>query len=434
MTRRAMASASDRWRHVAVALCMLAGSALVAQDAVRPTAIRVHRALTVSGAPIEDATIVIEDGKITAIGKSADVTVPEDAEVLEADVATPGFIHPFSTAFVAQQNYDVNGKNSNGDRFVADDLRPNWDGVKALARAGFTRLNVVTSDGGIAPTSVLIKTIAKQDRPIRPEMIIVQRRSALIAGFEPRTSTKAFWKDLLPKAKKAKEGRAAAPKGEAEKPASSATESKPGAESKPGDASRPASRPAAAPPDAKLVPLVDYLDGKLPAILSLQGAGAVMHLQAILKENAEFRPTLFFFGEDAWRVVDRVKELGMPVILPTALRDKPDTIIEVVPPREFLDAGVAVALVPENGFQQEYTGFAFHVGELVRRGVDPAQALRAVTLTPAEILGIQSEVGSLEKGKAGDVLLWTGAPFEPTSRLLRVVVGGETVLDVSKEQ
>ena len=65
----------------------------------------------------------------------------------------------------------------------------------------------------------------------------------------------------------------------------------------------------------------------------------------------------------------------------------------------------------------------------MRKGVARDAVLRGVTLTPAEILGIQKDVGSLEKGKAGDVLLWTADPLSPEAGLARVIVGGVTVYD-----
>ena len=65
-----------------------------------PLAIQVKRAITVSGAPIDDAVIVIENGRITAIGPRATTDVPEDADVIEAGTlwATPGFVHPAALA------------------------------------------------------------------------------------------------------------------------------------------------------------------------------------------------------------------------------------------------------------------------------------------------------------------------------------------------
>lgn len=407
---------------LAAALLVLAA---FGQDAAadRPVVLMVKRALTVSGAPVDDAAILIEGGRITAIGTRDEVDVPFEADVIEIPGAwaTPGFIHPASLAFTGAGNYDTSGRNNAADRLVADELSPSWQGVAILAAAGFTRANVIVSNGGVAGRSVLVKPLKKLDRPIRREDVVAVRDVALCMGFEPRTTTKAFWTETLAKARKLREDRAG---GAASRPAGGA-----GAESRPEGESRPATRPAAPADDPKLTPIADVLDSRMPGILDLGGAAAVLHFLPLLKDAPEFKPAVMLRAGDSWRCVEHVKKLAVPVILTPERVAKPDTNVELVPVRDFVDAGIAVALIPETSFSARYEGFAFHLAELVRKGVASDVVLRAVTLTPAEILGIQKDVGSLEKGKAGDVLLWSADPFAPEATLLRVIVGGVTVHD-----
>ena len=63
----------------------------------------------------------------------------------------------------------------------------------------------------------------------------------------------------------------------------------------------------------------------------------------------------------------------------------------------------------------------------VNAGLAPGHALSALTIGPARLFGIDDRVGSLEVGKDGDVLIWDGPPFELTTRLREVVVGGRLV-------
>jgi imidazolonepropionase-like amidohydrolase len=65
----------------------------------------------------------------------------------------------------------------------------------------------------------------------------------------------------------------------------------------------------------------------------------------------------------------------------------------------------------------------------VRAGATPEQALRAITLTPAEILGVADRVGTLETGKDADFVVLTGDPLDVTSRIERVVVGGRAAFE-----
>ncbi len=63
----------------------------------------------------------------------------------------------------------------------------------------------------------------------------------------------------------------------------------------------------------------------------------------------------------------------------------------------------------------------------VKEGLDPATALKSITINPAEILGLADRVGSLEVGKDGDVVLWDGDPLEIMSRAQRVIIEGREV-------
>jgi imidazolonepropionase-like amidohydrolase len=63
----------------------------------------------------------------------------------------------------------------------------------------------------------------------------------------------------------------------------------------------------------------------------------------------------------------------------------------------------------------------------MRGGLTLDEALRAVTLTPAELAGVADRVGTIEVGKDADLVLWSGTPFAATSRVIGVVLNGEVV-------
>lgn len=65
----------------------------------------------------------------------------------------------------------------------------------------------------------------------------------------------------------------------------------------------------------------------------------------------------------------------------------------------------------------------------MRGGLPFEAALAAVTLTPARMIGIEDRVGSIAVGKDADLVLWSGVPFELTSRVVGVLVDGRVVLD-----
>jgi imidazolonepropionase-like amidohydrolase len=59
--------------------------------------------------------------------------------------------------------------------------------------------------------------------------------------------------------------------------------------------------------------------------------------------------------------------------------------------------------------------------------MDPNEALKAITITPAEILGVAERVGSLEKGKDADIVVLSGDPLDVTTRVEKVILNGKTV-------
>ena len=63
----------------------------------------------------------------------------------------------------------------------------------------------------------------------------------------------------------------------------------------------------------------------------------------------------------------------------------------------------------------------------VKEGMEPASALRAITINPATVMGVADRVGSLEKGKDADVVLWNGDPLDIRNRVLRTFVSGDEV-------
>lgn len=89
---------------------------------------------------------------------------------------------------------------------------------------------------------------------------------------------------------------------------------------------------------------------------------------------------------------------------------------------------VALGVAGRDGASSKFIALAAAMA--VASGMDRHDALRAITLTPAEILGVAERVGSLEKGKDADILILSGNPLAATSRIKRVILKGETVYQI----
>jgi imidazolonepropionase-like amidohydrolase len=141
-------------------------------------------------------------------------------------------------------------------------------------------------------------------------------------------------------------------------------------------------------------------------------------------------------GAEAWQAADALAAARVPV-LTGGLTDLPDSFDELAATLEnaarLRQAGVPVALTTggENNFRVRT--IRQHAGNAVANGLPWAEALRAVTLTPAEIFGA-ADIGSLQPGREATLVIWDGDPFELATRAERVFVRGREANEPTREQ
>jgi imidazolonepropionase-like amidohydrolase len=172
--------------------------------------------------------------------------------------------------------------------------------------------------------------------------------------------------------------------------------------------------------------LVQALDRKLPVRIA---ASRATDLETALQIAEELGLTVTLEeAQESWKLADVLAKKNVPVLL------RPATGIPSSPGMEPVDvrldtltlltrAGVKTALLPAGGPEGLLASVAF----AVRHGTAPADALRAVTLTPAEILGVADRMGSLEKGKDASLVVLSGPPHDLTTRVERVMIDGRWV-------
>ncbi|HVR83307.1 MAG TPA: amidohydrolase family protein [Planctomycetota bacterium] len=167
------------------------------------------------------------------------------------------------------------------------------------------------------------------------------------------------------------------------------------------------------------------LAGTLPVRIS---ASRVTDIETALEVAGEFqlRVTLEE-AQEAYKRADLLASRKVPVFLrpspPPASSEpeefRPDTFTRL------LRARVVTALLPSSDLKPE--GLRDSVAFAVRDGATPEEALRAVTATPAEILGVADRIGSLVPGKDADLVVLSGAPHEVTSRVEKVMIDGRWI-------
>lgn len=427
------------------------------------TAWFVRRAYTVSGAPVDNAVIVVTGDKITAVGPEASVEIPAGATRMEKRswMATPGFVHPAAQFFGTSERMELSGSVLKGDEVLRGRLDPSVTEVRQLAESGFTTVALFPSGGGVPGMISLVKPVPVAKTLPDVAALVRDDRAALALGFEPGTATREFMIKTLAQARKYISDLEAFQKGGAKpeaKPAETKPEEAKPAETKPAEAKAAEAKPAEAAKegekkpeepkkeaakeptqDPKLMPLVEALRAKLPAVLALTSAAALLHAEPIFAAEVAFRPALLFTGmpmrggPDLWRVLPQLKRLGFTVVLSPQLSQVPFVATRRCTQVMLLDAGIPLALLADQRAPGGLAEFRAQVLDLIRHGMDPNDALRSCTQTPADVLGLGASVGALAVGRNADVLLFDGEPFAPATRLVQVIVGGTQIYSASKE-
>ena len=150
-----------------------------------------------------------------------------------------------------------------------------------------------------------------------------------------------------------------------------------------------------------------------------------------LRLREEFGFKLWLDGAaEAYRMIEPLRQANVSVMLhPTMIRaNGPLRNAAVDASRRLAEAGIPFAI--QSGFESyvpKARVILYEASAAVHAGLDPATALRSITLEPARILGIDDRVGSLEPGKDADIVLYDGDPMEYTSHVCHVLIEGETV-------
>ncbi|MCG3129330.1 MAG: Imidazolonepropionase [Phycisphaerae bacterium] len=190
---------------------------------------------------------------------------------------------------------------------------------------------------------------------------------------------------------------------------------------------------ADAPPEEAMPYLIGVLKGEIP----LRIQARMQHdIETALRLSDELGLSFTLEeGTQAYECLDALKDRGVPVVF--------GPIYEQAPGRRgwsgeaagarlhtfkaLLDAGIETALSAQE--LRDEDGLARQAMYARRFGAELDDVVRSVTATPAKLLGIEGDTGTIEAGKRADVIVWSGAPFAATSRPVVVVVGGRVQVD-----
>lgn len=403
----------------ALMLLTAVAAALAAGPAVAQTvAITGGKVFPVSGPPLDNATVLIVDGKIAAVGTG--VAVPAGATRIDArgHWVTPGLIHASTRLGLVEIDMveDTNDASAAGEKAVAAGFRA-WDGLNAAStmwaparNAGITTVLSLPGRGLFAGQAALVDTIqADRQAMLRkaPAAMVANVGEAAAGGTRARGELLMRLRELL------QDARAFAARREAFENA--------------GTRSFAVGR-------VHLEALADVLAGKMPVLAAVDRAADI---EAILDLAAEFKFRLIVHGgAEAWQVAERLARAGVPVVT-GALGNIPSSFATLGARQEnaamLRKAGVPVVLISDQGDTFRARTIRQHAGNAVAYGMDWHDALRAVTLAPAEVFGAADTIGSLQPGRDANVVVWDGDPFEFTTRATHVFVRGRDARTASRE-
>jgi imidazolonepropionase-like amidohydrolase len=187
--------------------------------------------------------------------------------------------------------------------------------------------------------------------------------------------------------------------------------------------------------DARYAAMIPAIDGTIPVVVAAEGAAQIN--DAITWAKAEKVKLVIRGGRDALFAADRLRAEGVTVIL-TSTMAAPDRQYEsydnaYATPAKLHAAGVKFAIAGGSGGLYSYR-LPWEAGVAVAFGLPEEEALKAVTINAAESMGIADKVGSLEVGKEATLLITTGTPLDMTSNIIQSYIQGREInmMDIHK--
>lgn len=434
-------------RHWSFVICLLVGFCKVslssgqipAKPQEKTIAITNATIHTVSGPVIEKGTIIFEKGKITAI--ESNLTLPRDAEVIDATGkhVYPGLISPDTYiglmeigAVRASRDYTETGRiNPNVRAEVA--VNPESEIIPVTRANGITTFVTSPKGGLISGMSAVMMSdgwtweemTLKGSAALNvqwPSMLI--RRGAFVLQSED-DQEKERDKQLKELADAFRDARAYMKAKKAEE------------QKGPPDAVPAGRQGRAGIPyhnvDKRWEAMIPVLEGKVPVVVS---ASEMQQIQAAVAwAQQEGVRLVIKGGYDAWRVADLLKKNNIPVLagaihrLPSRRFEKYDE--PFVLPKKLHDAGIQFAIISEDEAPHE-RNLPYQAAQAAAYGLPKEEALKAITLYPAQIFGVADKIGSLEIGKDATLIVTSGDPLEIMSNVEMEFIQGRRIDLTSK--
>ena len=381
-----------------------------------PIAFTGARVIPIAGPEIPDGTVVVQNGKILAVGPAASVAIPTNAQRHDAKgkVIMPGLIDSHS--------HIGSGDGADGsaplqpDVRILDALDPRHSSIQKAQSGGLTTVNIMPGSGHLLSGQTLY--VKLRDARIVDELLIKLQDGRIAGGIKMANGTNPRKNAPFPgtRAKSASLVRELFVK---------AQEYREKIRKADGDASK------MPPRDLRLEPLVDILDGKRVVQHHTHQYNDILSVLR-LAEEFKFKVVLQHVTE-GWKVADAIAKAKAPASI--IMIDSPGGKLETKDLRLenplILDkAGVLVGFHTDDGVTDSRF-FLRSAALAVRGGYSREKALYGLTMANAIMLDLQGRVGSLEPGKDADLIVLSGDPLSTYTKVLQTWVEGTKVFDRS---
>ena len=386
---------------------------------------------------LEDGTLVIRDGKIAAVG--AAVEVPAGARVIDAKglEVYPGLFDAVTQIGLSEVGAvgatvdATEAGNYNPDVVAATAISPSSEHLPVTRASGITEVLAVPASGGF-DFGGSRGTLGGQASAIHlagwtiDEMLI--RKSAAMVVNWPQIQTQTF--DFATFSRKEKPYSEA--KQEYDKQVNELTDwidrARHYAQAMEKGAVSKYDR------DLKLEALAPVVRGELPVLVFANRARDIRN--AVEFCDKQKLKMILAGGAEAYKVKDLLRSKNIPVILRPMLSSPPDEDDpydrELTEPAELAAAGVKFAIASfDNSFARR---LGQNAANAVAHGLAYDEALRAVTINPAQIFGLGSQIGTLEQGKIANIIVTDGDPLELTSDVRYLFIKGQLTSTQNKHQ
>jgi imidazolonepropionase-like amidohydrolase len=433
-TQRAAACGSYFWPNLvrrAFLTVVVFGLCAATGDAAAPAklALKGARIIPVVGKEIAKGTLLVENGKIAAIGE--DVEIPYDAMVVDVSgqVVFPGMISPHSSEGLdrANENLSVTPYLD-----VYDAIDPSSLFFEEALREGAVGVHVIQGN------SCVIGALSRLVRPIgrTPDEMTIRPSVALKLSTSPKTDRMTQMATLRETFLELEEY--------LENLAEQRYEAKLKEDDKeidvPPEEARKLGRELIRDEhcDDKHRNLRILTQGRQDAWIYCGYATDVAPAIRVAKENGFLERTVFVLGTEAYRAAQELKEARRPVVLSSELvHQERDPITgelqETFVPKVIHDAKIQFALQPDENASLAERYLTYQAARCVRNGIPRQVALEAITLNPARMLGVNDQLGSLEVGKAAYIVVFSGDPLDFNSWVEKCYIDGILAYDRNKD-